>query len=522
MQPSQGSGSQQIFCPRCGLANPQQAKFCGRCGYRLVQPVGQGVQGIPHLPQEPGPAPRPQPPNWPVSPGVPPVPPPFMPPATPPGSSPVYPTQPTSPSSPQPPYLPAAVYQFSDQFVELWWTRIPTRLRRSSVLLSEIWRDGSYLSIRPLAATLFPFLLFFIGTIEGLTHWSILTNPSVGDETLVPFTQLFPLLLLTAAASAFSMNLGLTIVLGYALGDTLHTAFDVHNPSLAESYATPQTTVLNIYVPHLVSYVIFALLVVLPTLYAKGLTQRLHRLIHSTSSPVGLQTAVGACIVGGVVYAWIQATPLLIRTFWGWGWYSLATSTAAMYYLQQPQTSNQIILIAVIAFVLRNVLEYHASRNPSVREREERLRRGFEAADAHPTVLRRLPPVLRALVPAAVMTLVLGGILAEPGEGLIFFLFLWFLLIMRGTILPRFGFWTSWAQLVARVPVLVRLLAALFIIYLLAWSAINLSWAQATLFVATPSATFEPYLLTTGISVTIMTLLLPQAQPTGQEEGKEA
>ncbi|WP_220198955.1 hypothetical protein [Ktedonospora formicarum] len=361
-------------------------------------------------------------------------------------------------------------------FVELWWIRLPIWFRRSSVLLSEIWRDGSYLLTIPLAATLLPLLLFFFGALEGITHEGILPNPYAGGEMLVPFTQLFALLLLTAAASAFSMNVGLTTVLGYALGDTLHTAFDAHNPALAEWYATPQTAVLNIYVPHLLSYVIFALLVVIPTLCAKALMAWLSRLNHSPSL---LVVAVGACIQGGLVYAWIQAAPLLIRTFWGWGWYRLNTTTAAMYYLQTPEMSKWIIWFAVFSFVLRNVLAYRASAKSSFIEREERLSRGFKEADAHPGVLRRLPPFLRALVSAGITTLVLGGVLTDPREGLIFFLFLWFLLIMRGTILPRFSFWTSWTRLVARVPVLMRLLAALLIIYVLAWGAINVFWTQA-------------------------------------------
>jgi hypothetical protein len=325
-------------------------------------------------------------------------------------------------------------------------------------------------------------------------------NPYAGGETLVPFTELFPLLILTVVASAFSMNVGLTIVLGYVLGD-----------------------ILNSYGPHLISYVSFGLLVVLPTLCAKTLTKwlrNLPQLAHSTSFRVVLQTTLGACIQGGIVYVWIQATPLLIRTFWGWGWDKIfttrITTPAAMYYLQQPEMSTQLIRLAVIAFMVRNVLEYRASRNPSVRQREERLTRGLTEADAHPGILRRLPPFVRALVPAGLMTVVLGGILTDQREGLVFFLFLWFLLIMQGTILPSFGFWMRWTQLVTRVPVLMRLLVALFIISLLAGAMINLLWNQPTLFVDTPSASFEPYLLTTGIAVTIMALLLPQTKQHAQ------
>jgi hypothetical protein len=118
------------------------------------------------------------------------------------------------------------------------------------------------------------------------------------------------------------------------------------------------------------------------------------------------------------------------------------------------------------------------------------------------------------------MTVVLGGILTDQREGLVFFLFLWFLLIMQGTILPSFGFWMRWTQLVTRVPVLMRLLVALFIISLLAGAMINLLWNQPTLFVDTPSASFEPYLLTTGIAVTIMALLLPQTKQQAQPGSK--
>src|SRR5438067_412473 len=115
--------------------------------------------------------------------------------------------------------LPSSTAQPFDKFLERWWVAVPGRLRRYSVYLSETWADGIYLTAWPMVAAMAPLVLLLFGLLEGASHWSLLI--SFPGEVPITFTQLLLLMVLTAAVSALSANLGLALVLGYALGDFL-------------------------------------------------------------------------------------------------------------------------------------------------------------------------------------------------------------------------------------------------------------------------------------------------------------
>ena len=85
--------------------------------------------------------------------------------------------------------------------------------------------------------------------------------------------------------------------------------------------------------------------------------------------------------------------------------------------------------------------------------------------------------------------------------------------------MPLFGFWTAWARVLSQVPVVVRLALGLFIIFIPARWLIETLGMQPTLFVRTPSDSFEPFLVTVGISAIVMTLLLPQTRSVQQNQG---
>src|SRR5579859_3387415 len=148
----------------------------------------------------------------------------------------------SAPSSPLP--RPSTTNQQIDKFLERWWVATPGQLRRYSVYLSETWADGIYLTAWPWVATLAPLLLLLFGFLEGATHWSLLINdPAIAPgEVPLTFTQLLPLIVLTAAVSAFSTNLGLVLVLGYALGDFLIAGFRL---TYAQDFAYASTSTLD-------------------------------------------------------------------------------------------------------------------------------------------------------------------------------------------------------------------------------------------------------------------------------------
>src|SRR2546426_3181402 len=64
-------------------------------------------------------------------------------------------------------------------FIDRWWVDIPGVLRRYSLLFSETWSDGIYLTAWPLLSVLAPLAVVLIGLIEGTTHWNFFINDSI-------------------------------------------------------------------------------------------------------------------------------------------------------------------------------------------------------------------------------------------------------------------------------------------------------------------------------------------------------
>src|SRR5437588_3875172 len=151
-------------------------------------------------------------------------------------------------------------------FIDRWWVDIPGVLRRYSLLVSETWSDGIYLTAWPLPSVLAPLLVLLIGLIEGATHWSFLINDTVSfGQPAIAFTELLPLMIFTAAMGAISANLGLMLVLGYALGDLLIFGSISANTAALNLPDNPLLAFIYLRVPQLVSYGLFFLLAVMPT-----------------------------------------------------------------------------------------------------------------------------------------------------------------------------------------------------------------------------------------------------------------
>src|SRR3954470_573204 len=128
---------------------------------------------------------------------------------------------------------------FATRFVDFWWVQIPAKLRRYSTLLWAAWSDGIYLTAWPRVATVLVFAVFLFGFVEGGTHWRyrtivgtngfagnvlapMATANDWGGPTGLVFADNLLLLMIAIAVGTISSNLGLTLVVGYALGDILH------------------------------------------------------------------------------------------------------------------------------------------------------------------------------------------------------------------------------------------------------------------------------------------------------------
>ncbi len=200
----------------------------------------------------------------------------------------------------------------TQQWQECWWVHMPARLRRVSVLFSEVRRDGIYLTRWSVTGIGLPLLAFLLGGFEGATHWTINQIPHAQN---VAFTEFFPFLLFTAGVGALSSNLGLMLTIGYALGD-----FVIAGPRIP--------------LPQLTSYIVIGLVAFQPTVFVRYTVSSLRpafQWLHGFSLVV-TEALIGGLVQGGFVFVWTLSTPALIQIFWNWS--KLSPSPAATYYLQ--------------------------------------------------------------------------------------------------------------------------------------------------------------------------------------------
>lgn len=408
---------------------------------------------------------------------------------------------------------PAAPSAKLERFAERWWVTLPGNLRRYSVLLAEAWSDGLYLTGWPFLIVLVPALALLLGLVEGTTHWSFLINDQIsGGQTALTFTELLPFMTVTALLGAMSANLGLLVVLGYAVGDLLIFGSFFANNGGYFAPSDPIQAFIYLRVPQLVSYAILFSLAVMPTLSTRYMTPRLAPLLKLTEPTATiLQTCVIVAVQGVLVYVWTLSAPLLIRVFWGWT--SAPPPLAAAYYLQV--SGGWVVTAAVLGAAVRGWLSYQTSKWPLVMQRTARLATALKEADTKLAFSRRLPSVVRSLLAALGLVLLVSGFVASLLEATILFVFVALILIARTDILPNLKMWVAWVAFIGRVPLLARLAGGALLGYILTLA--TLTWyAQvfSSSYGDTPSATLRPILVSMCLSLLVMTILLPRSSST--------
>jgi hypothetical protein len=395
--------------------------------------------------------------------------------------------------------------------LDRYWIGIAATLRRYSLLLSEAWYDGIYLTAWPRVALAAPALALLFGLLEGITHWTLLPGDNVvGGQPVVAFTELLVFMVVVAAASALSANFGLLLVGGYALGDLLFAGpqATLGLPTWAQNSALVAAVLAR--VPQLISYALFLLLVITPTLSAKYLPARLRLGLREESTQLWLlRSAARVVVQAAFVYTWTLAAPLLIRVFWGWG--DASPPLAAAYFLQVQ--GNWLVYAALLAALLRSWLTHEAYRQAATRQRVDRLEAALVSADTRQAPTRRVPPAARAVLTAAGLTLLLSGFIAGLLDAAIVCVFIGLILIARTLWLPRFGWWTSWARQVTRIPVALRLVAV-FIAGNFEGQIIVNALSQLSSSASSASATFLPVLLSVCLGILTAVVLLPQVEQT--------
>ena len=158
-----------------------------------------------------------------------------------------------------------------------WWIQIPATLRRYSLFLSEAWADGIYLTAWPRLAIVLPALAFVFGLLEGATHISQVNEHSPRLAFAVTFAQMPMLLGAGIVIGALSANAGLMIVLGYAIAD-----YFINAPQFSVPAQWPLHQFFYLRLPQLISYLLFCMVAVTPTLntrYLVGSLKSLTRIV---------------------------------------------------------------------------------------------------------------------------------------------------------------------------------------------------------------------------------------------------
>jgi hypothetical protein len=133
-----------------------------------------------------------------------------------------------------------------------------------------------------------------------------------GGPTGLVFADNLLLLMVAIAVGTISANLGLTLVIGYALGDILHGV-----PITGPGWRTvdPFNAWIYRHIPLLTSYVFFFLMAAVTILVAMHLARSSHPGIsQSKVLTVGLTGIIEAALI----CCWGALTPMVVRTVQLW------------------------------------------------------------------------------------------------------------------------------------------------------------------------------------------------------------
>ncbi|MGH7605680.1 MAG: hypothetical protein ACRENK_17010 [Gemmatimonadaceae bacterium] len=401
--------------------------------------------------------------------------------------------------------------------MNFWWLEIPLNLRRFSTLLWAAWSDGLYLTAWPRLATLLVFAALAFGFAEGATHWSYLTIVGTngfagnvlapmatandwGGGAHVVFADNLVLLMVAVAVGSLSANLGVTLVLGYALGDIL-----VAGPAPANLRFNDVVAVwISRHVPLLTSYILFFLLAALPIVMATQLARSAHpRVARSRFWTVGLS----ALIQGALIYCWGAVAPMVFRTVALWSGGDPRITVPFYRHI----IGTWVVPTAIVAVLARGLIATSAVQNLSFRAK-------LVTAKAIASAVRlRVPKWARALITAALITLLMTGFLdlrrnwkeahlfSNYVEAYVVFIGLALVFLAHAYVLPGMRQWQEWVGRVEQYPALLRLAVATTASYLLCLALVAIPGLQSS-----ASGEFGPEVTAVLVGLGLTLVLLPE------------
>lgn len=391
-------------------------------------------------------------------------------------------------------------------FVDVWWVRIPAKLRRYSTLLWAAWSDGTYLTAWPRAAVVLPIALFLFGLAEGATHWTFVTLQSyaprwgityVGSGPYATvFAEILPLLVLASFLGPVSANLGLMLATGFAIGD-----FVFFDPPWFRDQILRRVVVLH--VPQLICFVLFLLLSVWPVVATKFLVASAHPRLRSQSDRI--QTLVSAAVLAAFVYEWTYFAPMLFRVAWVWQGSASPFTVVLFHNVTMP-----LLVASTLGGVLVRYWLSHRAEQKALAALRVRVRALVVQAQITPRVGARW---LRAILCAAYLTLLIAGFLDSVRVGALIFAGMAAFFLARSYLLRQV--WSRWSLVITRYPALLRLGIGVAATWVMTWIVLSLPGMGASKN-GIPGQ-FGAEVLCLLLGFLLMTVLLPNGVLTLQE-----
>jgi hypothetical protein len=311
------------------------------------------------------------------------------------------------------------------------WARLPRAVARLSPALASILTDGVYLVRGTFVGAGMPVLCLLFGMLAGARH---------EGET---YTASLLIMGFLGAVGMLSAHLGLWGTLGYAVGDLVLRDRAISQPQGLLAL--------------LLSYGLLALLTVYLPLLTGGARLVSRNVNPRGNPPMTLELLTAAAVTGGGVFVWSQALRVLIRPVFAWQDVQAGLEEVA------PLRDRWQVLVGILAVTAAlRVWREHSARGELVKAHVAEVRAAL-AQRPHSRLMPWPRPVAIG-AGAALLTLVVAGLISSPAQALLVLAFFAVLLQSRGRFAEM-----RWPPSVTRVPTLARVLLAMAVGYGMSW-----------------------------------------------------